>query len=462
MHLRAAKLRKHRHYHISRKTANRLRLLLLPLPLPLLLIFSSGLWAGSYTDSAHGANDNGVFRSVIGSTPPAGFGYARGNCAHCHEQHASIEGSEPAPTGGPNAYALFAVNFKDSAQENQYAEADNFCFYCHNSSGSAQQVTNYNYSRNFGCDALGPNSILEAVNQTSYHNLYDIWSFAKGEFSWFRDKNNPCAACHNPHLARRNWANPRNPAYSAISTPGDHFSLWGTTQTMDTAYPTQYEPPLCSSSGTDREPAGSADAAAGRENTPDYIGFCTECHNNTNTIYSNTLNRDIKQIDWSASGDKHGSRIMDGVLDIKSPYTSSSGGYVLSCTDCHEPHGSPNVMLIRTRVNGENLEGPITRFDQVVEDSNVEWSYLCRRCHKDDYENDYTGMPGYPGDTGNQNAWQYVHHFADDAPYPWNNVKGSCPTCHGLGGNAPKSCDKCHYHGAIISEDVIGLPRRAF
>ncbi|MFP7753980.1 hypothetical protein ACLG6S_04860 [Thermodesulfobacteriota bacterium B35] len=198
---------------------------------------------GDYIDSAHGSASDGVFRPVIGNTPPSGFGYARGNCAHCHEQHASIAGSEPEPVTGPGYFALFAQNFDTARQAGPFAEADNFCFYCHNGAGSAQPVTNSDYSETFGCATVDTTSIMATMNQVSYHNLYDIWNFANGRFSWFRADSNPCNGCHNPHLAKRNQSAPADPGLSVMSRPSDHFSLWGTTETMDSAYNTRYEPP---------------------------------------------------------------------------------------------------------------------------------------------------------------------------------------------------------------------------
>jgi len=290
------------------------------------------------------------------------------------------------------------------------------------------------------------------MNQTSYHNLYDIYTFAKLTFAWFVDQSNPCSACHNPHLARRNSATPQDPSFSAISRPSDHFSLWGTTQTMGITYNTHYEPPWCTDVLTDREPANSANAVDGRANTPDYVALCTECHNTVDTVFSTTLNANIRPIDWSAIGDKHGLRLMDGGLDITSPY-ALGGGYVLSCSDCHEPHGSSNVMQIRTRVNGVNLEGSITRFDSTINDSNVEWSYLCKRCHADDF--------AAIGGTNNPDSWEYVHHLAPDFPY---NQVGPCVSvnCHSSG-NAPINCYQCHYHGNDVPVTAgSGGNRRAF
>ena len=384
------------------------------------------VWAGDYKNSAHGDLNNGVFRTATDT-----LGYARGNCAHCHEMHASIEGGEPAPdSGAPAPFTVFAFN--TSVNTGPYQESDNFCFYCHNSSGSAQQVVNDDYSRTFGCDTFGgPTSIFSAFNQTSYHNLCDIYDLAKDKFSWFKEYSNPCSACHNPHLAKRNCSDPDNPLLSSISKPSDHFSLWGTTELMS-AY--SYEAPYCSGTGN-REPGGT-----GTHNgltTPDYVGFCTDCHNTSNTISSATLFGDLEKINWTSSGDKHGRRYRDSSnstnVDFVEPYLTASAtnsNFVLSCLDCHEPHGAPNIMLIRRRVNGGNLEGAVSSSSNTL-------GYLCTRCHKDDAD----------AGTGSFNEWKFVHHNSGDAPYPGPPTQ--CGHCHGGGegmGNPPIRCLNCHFH----------------
>ncbi|CAD7783696.1 MAG: hypothetical protein KCCBMMGE_02103 [Candidatus Methanoperedenaceae archaeon GB37] len=53
---------------------------------------------------------------------------------------------------------------------------------------------------------------MKAFNQNSYHNLYDIWEFAKTNFSsFFKEDSNPCSACHNVHLAKRNKEHKSDP-----------------------------------------------------------------------------------------------------------------------------------------------------------------------------------------------------------------------------------------------------------
>ncbi len=404
-------------------------------PVVVILLFfllCQTVWAGSYLDSAHGDLDNGVFRTAMDT-----LGYARGNCGHCHEMHASIKGSEPAPkSGAPAPFTLFATNFDTTAIPGSYLEADNFCFYCHNSSGSAQKVDNYDYSEAFGCASGGPTSIFSAFNQTSYHNLEDIWSFAEGNFSWFKEYSNPCNACHNPHLAKRNWTDPDNPLLSAISKPSDHFSLWGTTDLMS-AY--SYEAPYCSGMAN-REPDGTG--THNGSTTPDYVGFCTDCHNTSNTISSTPLSRNLKKIDWSSFGDKHGQRDRDSsnstFVNFEEPYLTASAtnsNFVLSCLDCHEPHGSQNIVLIRRRVNGGNLYATVSSSSNTL-------GYLCTRCHKDDAD----------AGTGPFNEWKFVHHNSGDAPYPGPPMQ--CGHCHGGGEGGggegmekpPIPCLNCHFH----------------
>ncbi|MFH7321626.1 cytochrome c3 family protein, partial [Desulfurivibrio sp. D14AmB] len=379
------------------------------------LLLPASVAGGKYTGSAHG--------SAYGVSRGAMEGYSRGNCAHCHEMHASLEGNEPAPGGGgASPFTLFARNFNTTAASNPYLESDNFCFYCHNQFGSVQVVENKDYSATFGGanPLAGPPSIMAAFNSNSYHNLKDIHQFVQDNpatYPWYRPESNPCNACHNPHLAKRNWEN--IPNQSAISKPSDHFNLWGESELISTAYPNQYEAPHAASASV-REPAG--DAVSDGSKTPDYVGFCTDCHNSSNTIWSSKLGRHLRPIDWSGGpeGEKHGGAPRDGTDHFQAPYsTAGKSNMVLSCLDCHEPHGSENIKLIRRRVNG----GSVTM------SSTNNMKSLCGRCHSTN--------------------WEYIHHYAPDRPY----ARHQCGNCHdgdggGGGGPGPIRCGNCHFHGS--------------
>lgn len=389
--------------------------------------------AGPYLNSAHGNSDYGANRSSIDDKYAV---YATGNCAHCHEAHASLEGGEPEPQGGPAPHALFADGFNASSTQNPYLETDDFCFYCH-SSTSGQHVINQDYSATFGgaTTGSGPQTILDAFNQGSYHNLYDIWNFLNTDATyaaWFAKIGNPCGACHNSHLAKRNWDSGQLgfPLLSVISKPGLSDNLWGEAELMATYF--SYEAPFFLVNTT-REPAGVGEQDGGK--TPDYVGFCIGCHNPDKTIWSTTLNRELKKINFGDTGllmDKHGFLLRDGTDFFREPYAAAAtvkNNFILSCLDCHEPHGSENIMLLRRRINGEDLEGVVASTDNM--------SYVCKRCHTDD-------LAAAAG-TGEADRWQYVHHLASDAPYLQVAV---CTDCHSTAdGSSPVACGNCHGHG---------------
>lgn len=387
--------------------------------------------AGSYRDSAHGNATTGVNRSAIDANYAA---YSSGNCAHCHEAHASLEGAEPAPVTGPADHTLFAAAFNTNRTQNTYLETDDFCFYCHNDV-SGPLVTNQDYSTTFGggTTGSGPQSILATFNQASYHNLYDIGNFLTNDTfysSWYAERGNPCSACHDSHMAKRNWDSAQTgyPLLSAISKPGVSGSLWGESETMSGYF--SYEAPFAYANT--REPGGVGDQNGAK--TPDYVGFCTVCHNPDKTLWSTTLNRNIKLINWGTTGlyqDKHGTLGRDGSNHFREPYAtaaSSKSNFVLSCLDCHESHGSANITLLRSRINGENLEGVISTTNSM--------GYACKRCHTDDQ--------AAAAGTGETDRWEYVHHGASDAPYAESN----CIDCHSSAdGSTPVACGNCHGHG---------------
>ncbi len=385
-----------------------------------LFLLQIDISSGNYCDSAHGDNSYGVNRSSVSST-----GYTRGNCTHCHEQHTSIAGSEPTPVSGASSnFCLFAENFS-SKTTGPYNQSDDFCFYCHINSGAEQSeggIVNKQYSNTFGgYNVDSATDILNTFNlSTSYHNLNDIKNFAKSKFSFFKNDSNPCIACHNPHLAKRNKIYPDNPQYTPISRPTDHDNLWGDNTSERMSNYTTYRPPYYYGSTTTYEPNGST--LHNGSKMPDYNAFCLDCHqyqvptSMTTSENPNTPSGYLTAIDWSSSGDMHGEKTRYFNIDgsdnpikrtdsslppgsVTAPYNNSpvASNYVLSCLDCHEPHGTffNSSFLLRKEVNGAAVPSIGPPGGEVVYQRE-----FCKRCHT------------------------------------WNHCGG------------PNGCFFCHYHGA--------------
>lgn len=328
-----------------------------------LLVLAWPARAGLYLDSAHGSTSYGVLRTTMPQ-------YGRGHCGHCHEQHAMVEGSEPAPTGGPDSALLF-----DPPAASQ---TSNVCLQCHTATGGYQSggiTTNYSYAYTFGgCTTAGTYDvdIASAFSHTtagSSHYLPDIASQVLGASmttlagaSWtLPAQSAPCDGCHNPHVAQR--AHPISHTggvlNSAISRPSDHDTLWGDDSTERLDANPGYVSPYWYGSTTRYEPADSTTSDG--SNAPDYVGLCTDCHNPDNTIYSTNPRlpnspRNLNQPDWATSGgDVHGAKT-GSAENLNAPY---SGTHTVSCLDCHEPHGSTaNVYLLRASINGVAVSFP--------------------------------------------------------------------------------------------------------
>ncbi len=385
--------------------------------------FATDVVAGTYLDSAHGSTTYGVDSVAAGSV--------KGNCAHCHEQHASV-------VTGAKDYLLFDNNNTD--------QATNFCFDCHTSTGAYQQVNNYSYSYRAGGWSGSPVTNVKAnFNQASSHFLEDIVKFAATPLLGWKytavfhgdpADSNACAICHDPHLVKGDPANNSSSAKSGATRPGviteinsSPINLWGDGLNPDlSANPNElmniynYQAPYRFSGGT-YEPAGPTQDGS---DLPNYVAFCTKCHNASNTIYSTNLSRDLKVIDWSA--DKHGQAAAEGSIQMNLPYPATFGK-VLSCLDCHEPHGSGNQSLIRGEVNGA-VTGVV---------SGGQFDGLCRQCHNP---------------AGGLGDWHDPHHVNDQA---FSKV-GGCDSqlgCH-LENSVPVTrinCANCHFHGAVSGVD---------
>ena len=357
-----------------------------------LMLLGSGLaYAGTYANSAHGNTTYGVDRTSTSQ-------YERGHCAHCHEQHASIDGSEPSPTGGPDDYLLF--------NPNHTGQKINFCFDCH-VDASSQQDVGYIYNRSYshragGWTADSLDDILQAFAYgppdsliSSSHNLDDIKRFITGKWGYTANSN-PCIACHNPHAAQGDPANSANNTKSfstrgyPVSLPSDHADkyVWDVfgNDAVEKMSNYVYQAPYRSGSTSVYEPDGSV--TTNGTNLTDYVTFCTDCHHSSPTPVSTRLgNTNLKDINWAAS--IHGGKKSWSKTDAeerKAPYKAEEKNYVLACTDCHEPHGSPNYCYnIRKEVNGGTTA--------VNNYTNADWDTLCSRCHTTTHEAEPVDIP---------------------------------------------------------------------
>lgn len=377
-----------------------------------LFIGSSDGYAGEYTSSAHGTQNDaitGVNRLNA---------YTDGHCAHCHEQHSSIDGTEPDPTGGPDDYLLF-----DTSHTNQTA---NFCFDCHvdmlsQQAGVSGHLENYSYTYRAGNYNDGIDDIKEAFSSTSSHNLDSIVTFISGKWGWeYTADSNPCCGCHNPHAAQGDPAGGSSAKSSStrgypVSKPSLHstltsWGLWGDASGEKMSDYTSYYQAPYRPGNTTYEPDGSS--TTNGSNLTDFVTFCQDCH--SSNMVGVPYNLSHTPIDWATlgtgegGGDKHGKKVatQDGsgsYVNLVDPYSSawgSSSGLVLACTDCHEPHGASSVMLIRKEVNGDDLSDDITTMNTTA------WVNLCSKCHDIDIN------------LGKSSKSYYIHHTNTGAPYP--------------------------------------------
>ncbi|MDY6954439.1 MAG: hypothetical protein SWE60_23285, partial [Thermodesulfobacteriota bacterium] len=320
-----------------------------------LLHFGGLAVAGPYADSGHGDTTYGVNRS--------GTGYDTGDCAHCHDTY------DPDICGNDTyGLMLFAANDNPTPTP----QSDNFCYECHGN-GTAQAVTNHTYSRNFGGGTATFATIYDAFNPAtgatpSSHNLADVLNHAVGRDIGFTSDMNPCLVCHDHHTSQKNYpvtSSGLGGVKTAVRRPTDYATpptnLWGDesgTNELMSEYTNKYQAPYYVGDIT-YEPAN--DSTTSGSNLPNFFNFCmNQCHTASGVL--STEHGSLTEIDWSTTGDFHGrdNNPSDGYGYTVAPYTAGEDhNYVLSCTDCHEPHGSENEWLLRTCVNGiDNISIP--------------------------------------------------------------------------------------------------------
>lgn len=370
------------------------------------VLSSSGVATAGYTDSAHGNATYGVNRSNVVEDPDHPDAYDIGACTHCHDTF-----DPTICVNDVNGLMMFAPN-------NPTSQTDSFCFKCHCNPVSSEQsgmIENKDYGSTFGGGAANSTNIKNAFafgppvgNPGSSHNLQLLreWVRTKAAGDWITDNTNACVVCHHPHYSQKNHnPYPDSPPYkTAIRRPqapssgvNEPWNIWGdeagSGELMglwsDGEYTNLYQAPVYYPWAEEKnlyEPAN--DTTSDGPNLPNFVTFCRACHGvQVPAVYHDSPladGRNLTAIDWTQqSGDDHGKGTGTGTgFGVnKWPYSQEdkSYNYVLACTDCHEPHGSPNPFLLRTSVNG--TDNITVTADQ---DGELYMYYFCAACHSPD------------------------------------------------------------------------------
>jgi len=363
---------------------------------------ANAYYQGRYGESAHGNLVAGVNRSTATCENWPAEECVTGSCAHCHDTF------DPYFCGNdPNGLMLFAPN-------NPTSQTDNFCFQCHKGNGSLQAgLTNEDYGSEFGGGVANFTNIQDAFASGynggepemggSSHNLLKTrnWARSYPQGDWITGSTNACLVCHPQHLAQQNHdPYPASPPYkTAVRRTDDPSSgrgrpgnLWGDElgsdagpEIIDEWTQGHYQAPFWKDSTSTYEPANQASPSDG-SNLPNFAWFCYTCHQvgiSDEFTDANIPPREIagddyglwevNWIDYNTSSDQHGAWSDAGTSgegELLAPYTNGYN-HILSCTDCHEPHGSPHPFLLRTCVNGKD------GITVSIESGEEDWGHLC-------------------------------------------------------------------------------------
>lgn len=361
--------------------------------------------AGPYLNSAHGNATTGVDRASLPNT------YSTGNCAHCHEQHASIGGSEPVPVKiptGPSNYLLL------DALDNVGGNAA--CDYCHN--GSVPPPVD---------------NIASEILKAKHHDPY----------SAFGPVN--CDDCHDSHVAQ---------STNHIEATGGNAVL-GTSPLNGVAGVSVtgvWPPPGNPAPGGDAGLAPGTPAVAALIPTDPITmeyQLCFKCHGGQAAY---TLANLLGQFN-------PGNYSVHPVTTELNPFPRWNNAFLLAtpaalngvwaatpnatmyCSDCHgsnaAPPEGPHGSTIQYMLKAGGPPAPANNFDA-----------LCLRCHKD---------PALPGMSFWVDIWNtalvgdhnYVGHQSVVTNAAGTNALG-CLACHGdSGGPLVSNIHGANYMGAV-------------
>ncbi|MDH4332527.1 MAG: hypothetical protein OEV89_08100 [Desulfobulbaceae bacterium] len=322
-----------------------------------LLSFAWLALAGTYRDSAHG---NSISRATI---DPKYSSYGIGNCGHCHEQHASLQGSEPITVDGSPSQAL------------AFNPAGKLCLTCHDGSPVPRDIK-----------AQFAKTYRHPAGDISYAGRHTMTVLETGQNGVpFRDSSRhaECNDCHDPHTAQLghqifDTANPQNNNFVSKVL----LNVWGVEPTSfsgNWTVPTSF---------TEQKPA-----------TKEYQ-ICFKCH----SYYALQASSGISTLTGPSGG-----VITDQAREVNPnnlsyhPVVAGTGNYPLItsrlgppwnvnvgtqtmyCSDCHGdndtsqpmgPHGSNNKFLLKSGTWPAKADGTLWKLS---DRSNT--ALFCKMCH---------------------------------------------------------------------------------
>ena len=152
---------------------------------------------------------------------------------------------------------------------------------------------------------------------------------------------------------------------------------------------------------------------------------CTACHDaNSNHISGSlgTYQRLLLANDNNLCASCHNSAVVGVAFRNMSTHVTKDGR-PLNCRDCHDPHGSTNLSMIRSQINGVTIvfTDKINAFVDPVSNQG-----LCQVCHTltSHYQ---AGVP----ETGHYTSGCLNCHTHNAAGGAFRPVGGACDSCHG-------------------------------
>ncbi len=361
---------------------------------------------GTYLSTAHGNAATGVNRAAVTGAPypTAADPYPTGQCGHCHDQHASISGSEPTPppAEGASSYSVFRTNY--GANKNM------LCYACH-------ETFNFGIGLGYGRYGVYRGSVIynNSIHNTDGTMIWPTTLVPPGPLpDTFTDAGN-CRNCHNPHGYDDGTAN-INPIPSMV------FSR---------------EETLCFECH-DGNPAA--------EDIESQIKFETYRHNVEAYIDEHLAG--TQDTFASISANKHVE-----CVDCHNPHIAQSGLHTVGTTENDVSNVIDGVYGAQTTFSGLNWTAPVS-YTLAIATKEYE---ICFKCHSGantsltTWDADWTDV-GLEVSTGNESRHPVASAIADNLAN--EQMQGSYWGASGVG--KAMYCSDCHAANDVAGGDPEG------